>query len=103
MRFATEQWLYGLFAATVAAGAQAISGGFALAFIDPAHFNIDHPALIVKIMAAMFLFAAVPVFFAYLAQKPLPSITTTTETTTLEHNPFAMVTKTQTETKEKSA
>ncbi len=69
-------------------------------FVDPAHFNLAQPRMLIEAIMATFLFAGFPAFFAYLHQNPLPTeIRTTTTTTSVQDDPPAIV-KTTVETKE---
>jgi hypothetical protein len=88
-RFEFGLWIYGLISAFVGGGATALSGGTAVALIDPGKFNIQHPQPLFLAMASMFVASGLPSFFAYLRQHPLPQVVTiqttvggTTTTTT---------------------
>ena len=96
-------WIYGAMYAFVSAGSGSILAGFTAAYVDPEHFNISNPKRILELLGGMFLFAAVPAFFGFLRQNPLPKIiTTTTDSITVKRNPptvTATSTTTTTETK----
>ena len=78
-------WLYGLLAAVIAGGANAVVGGVAINMVDPAHFNAQH-ADFYKLVTALFLANATMSFFLYLKQNPIPAhlISKTTTTLTIE-------------------
>ena len=96
-------WVYGLIAGFVGGGAGAVSTGFANMFVDPDHFNLKHPRLVIESMLTMFVVSGFLSVFAYLKQSPLPSVvtvTTTTETTSLQQNPPAIIKETVQKTAE---
>ena len=70
---ALEIWIRGLFAASIAGGANGVITGFAAVGIDPTHFNLRaglKPTLaIAGVSAAM---SAIIGAAAYLKQSPLP-------------------------------
>lgn len=79
-------WLYGLFAAVVSGGANAVVGGVALNLVDPRHFNTLNPDFY-KLVVTLFLANGTMAFFLYLKQNPVPKIVhkeVTTTTTTVE-------------------
>jgi|SRR5689334_1953072 len=96
-----DQWVYGLFAAFIGGGSGALSGGLGTIVVDPNDFNIQHPALLLKVMFWTFIFSGLPPFFAYLHQKPLPAVktVTTVETTEKRKDPPAVIVTTVEETK----
>ena len=71
-------WLYSLFSAGIGGAAGALGG----VIVAPSVFNFSHAGLVKIGQLALFGFA-VPVL-TLLKQSPLPSIQTTTQTTTLE-------------------
>ena len=68
-------WLYGLAAAVIGGGANAVVGGITINMIDPKHFNAGNFDFY-KLVAAMFMANAVISLFMYLKQKPLPAMRT---------------------------
>ena len=73
-----KAWLYSLVSAAIGGASGALGG----AVVAPSVFNFTHDGLI-KIGQLALFGAAVPVL-TLLKQSPLPSIQTTTQTTTLE-------------------
>ena len=93
-------WFYGLVAGFVGGGAGAVTSGFSNMLVDPEHFNIQHPRLILEQMVAMFLISGILTGLSYLHQNPVPvEVKTTTETTVMQNFPPAIV-KTTVETTE---
>ena len=78
------EWLYGLFAAVIGGGANAVVGGVTLNLVDPSHFNAGNADLY-KAVSTLFAANATMSFFLYLKQAPLPKlIERTVETHTVE-------------------
>lgn len=85
-------WVYGLVAGFIGGGSSAATGALAITILDPKDFNFAD-AKIWKAMALMFLFNGVKDTLLYLKQHPLPEVitTVTTETTTRQTDPPAIV------------
>lgn len=81
-------WLYGLIAGLVSAGANAITTGTLLAMTDPDH--VFSSKFWVPILG-MFVLSAVKDAGLYLAQHPLPAIVKTTVETTKKKSPTSTV------------
>lgn len=94
-------WFYGMFYAFIGGGSGALGTGIALPAIDSEHFNSSHPRLILEAMVVTFIVSGLPSFFGFLHQNPLPAAitVTSTETTTLQTNPPAIVVQTVQTTK----
>lgn len=88
-----SSWLYGLLAGFFGGGAGAVTSGFANMVVDPEHFNILHPRLVIESMVTMFVISGVLTALAFLHQNPLPTVVTVTETktTSLQKDPPAIV------------
>ena len=71
-------WLYGLVSAAIGAAA----GGITAGIVAPESFNFSHSGL--QKLAALCGVNALLAAALYLKQSPLPAISTTTRTTTLE-------------------
>ncbi len=102
-QFGWAVWIYGMFAGFIGGGAGAVSSGFANMFVDPDHFNVAHPRLVLESMGTMFVVSGALSVFAYLKQSPLPAVvtvTTTTERTSIEQNPTTIVKETVQKTSE---
>jgi len=89
-------WFYGLWSAFVGGGAGAAGAAIAAIALDPSHFNLNEPWPLFKLALTTFLVSGLAPFFAYLKQQPLPPIITVTETktTSLQHDPTAIVEQT---------
>jgi hypothetical protein len=64
-------WLYGLIAAVVGGGANAVVGSVAMNMVDPQHFAAGS-ADFYKLIGTLFGANALISFFMYLKQAPLP-------------------------------
>lgn len=72
-RIQIVDWIYGLLAAIIGGGANAVVGGATINMIDPHHFNAQTYDFY-KLVFAMFLANACISMFMYLKQKPLPAL-----------------------------
>lgn len=68
-------WVYGLGAAFIGGGANAVCGGIAINMVDPAHFNARSKDFYIFV-GALFLANGTMSFFLYLKQTPLPKVKT---------------------------
>ena len=92
----------GLVAAFIGAGSGAVCAWVSTMITASDQFNLQNPGKLLQNMAVMFVFSGLLAFFAKLHTQPIPSVVvTTTETTTMQKSPPALVTKTVTETVEK--
>lgn len=73
-------WLYGLVAAVVGGGANAVVAGVAINIADPSHFNASTGPFY-KIVGTVFAANATMSFFLYLKQTPLPKLVSKTVVT----------------------
>lgn len=71
--YAWQEWLYGLIAAVVGGGSQAVVGAVGLNIKDPEHFNMKTGGL-VGICWTLFASGALVSFFLYLKQSPTPKV-----------------------------
>ena len=98
-------WLRGIIAGFIGGGASAFGGGMGAMIAAPDQVNFSHPGTLFKIMAVSFAVNGTFHMMAFLAQKPVPDIITTTTETTIKSSPSpnVMVTEKVTEKTEKSA
>ena len=69
-----DGWLYGLGSAAISGGASAVTSGLAAMGLAPETFNLDNPALVLKLAAVCFGINAFLSIFIYLKTKPLPEV-----------------------------
>lgn len=67
-------WLYGLLSAGISSFGGAIAAGFGPAIVDPADFNMQHPALMLKTAAIGALLAGIISMAKFLSTQPLPAV-----------------------------
>ena len=80
MKTTTEKWLYGLGAATIGGGAQAIVSGLTGMGFAPDKFNFTNAAGVWHLLGLRFVnfvFSAILSAAFYLRQSPLPPVTDT--------------------------
>ena len=65
-------WFYGLVAAVIGGGSNAVTAGIAATIIDPKDFGMAWKT--VQLMGMSFAVAAILSFFTYLAKSPLPPL-----------------------------
>lgn len=76
------EWSMGLVAAIVGGGAGSVASAFSLIVIAPDSFNMAHPALMIKAMLTMFIVNGLISGFAFLRNKPVPTVKEVTHTET---------------------
>lgn len=73
MRFKWELWLYGLAAATIGGGANAVSAALAVIITDPKTFNFEGGLVkVLQVAGIAFLIGGLTAFFSYLREHPVP-------------------------------
>jgi len=94
-------WFRGIMAGFIGGGAGAFSGGLAGILVAPDQVNFAHPRALLNIMAGTFLINGCLHMMAFLAQNPVPSVTTISSTQKVTQVPSenAVVTEKITETK----
>lgn len=75
-----DNWIYGMWIASVSGGAQAAISGLGLNLTDPAHFNAQTWAFYRQILIAFGMGFAIA-FLLFLKQNPAPKVITKTEVT----------------------
>lgn len=98
-KFDWGSWFYALLYAFIGAGASSLNTALGAMVADPQDFNLANPRKLLTVVACSFILPGAVAFFAKLSQSPLPSVRVTTETTTLQKNPPAIVKQTVTEVK----
>jgi len=98
-KFDWGDWFYALVYAFIGAGASSLNTALGAMVAAPTEFNIANPRKLLTLVACSFILPGAVAFFAKLSQRPLPSIKVTTETTTMQTDPPAIVKQTITETK----
>lgn len=93
---AWDQWLYGLISSVISAGSTAASGVTAAMVIAPDKFNFSQLGNLFKLSCAIFLFGAVPQFWAYLKQGLPPMLASKKESEQTITRPDGGTVKTKT-------
>lgn len=94
--FAWDDWFYGLVAAGISGGANAVYGAFGVAIIDPDHFKLGGTDSF-ELAGMLFLFTGFVSMMNFLRTKALPDriVTTTVAATKQEGQPAKIVTTVQ--------
>lgn len=95
-----SDWIYGLFAGSIAGGASAVVSCVTVALNDPKDYGVGSGKFL-TLFATVFITNAVMSMFLYLKQNPVPKVKTVTtiEKVELQQNPPAKVTTVVQQTK----
>lgn len=72
-------WVRGVFAAFISGGASAVTSGVVVSIKDPSHYAPGTKDFF-ELVGSVFLMSGLMSLMAFLREKPLPAILTTTET-----------------------